>query len=145
MFLEGIQITFCEICDAQVFWRQAAVGRCGCYFFEISSGSTCFSLSRSVSLQVKHITDFRDCHSADQRVYDGILWLIGLAPRSKSEHLPRCPPLYIEVLVLLQPWLPWFPFPAAFATPVSLTPRGISSGVSLLVSQKTPCSSPPAQ
>lgn len=74
--LESICITFCESFGSQPFWRQAAVGRCGCYYFEASSRSTCFSLSRLISLQVKYMADLADCHNTVKRVCDVILWHI---------------------------------------------------------------------
>lgn len=142
--LESIWITFCKGFGSQALWRQAAVGRCGCSFFEASSWSTCFSLSRLISLQVKYKADLEDCHSAVHRVCDMQFYgslTTGLCLRSKSEHLPGCPPLHIAVLVLLQPW---FLVPAAFATLICPTPHVFPQPFSVTVSQKTACSSPPA-
>lgn len=119
--LESIWTTFCKSFGSQAFWRQVAVGRCGCYNFEKSPGSACFLFSRLINLQVKYMADLGDCHSTLWRVCDMRFcgWLtISLLLRSKSEHLPGCPCLPIVVLVLLQLW----PLvPAAFATLISPT------------------------
>lgn len=136
--LESIWTTFCKSFGSQAFWKQAAVGRCVCYFFEKLSGSACFPMSRLINLQVKYTAELGDCDGTVWRACDmqfcGSL-TIGLLLRSKSEHLPGCLWLPIVVLVILQLW----PLvPAAFATLISLTPHGFFASHFLLQFPRRP-------
>ena len=69
--LESIHVTFCKSFVSQAFWRQAAVGWCGCYFFEPSSGSTCFSLSWFLRMADRGLQQY-----SLENVWQVISWLI---------------------------------------------------------------------